>query len=272
MNSDMCSGTFVEKIKSFYEAGFKGCELRVSSKDVDDCTKKFIDLKQAKELKKILNDLNLKVVSVFKLHGWFELDGKLMGVNDNWLEIYDECKKRMEIGKELNSDYIITCPSYSHRNHYATIEEGRERYLKLIELGKQIGISPTLEFMGQTKQINTLQKCLEFLNGLDEDLKIVADSYHFWRGGGNLKDIEQLNVKKISIVHIADADPNIKREIHKDTDRPMPTDGFLDLKKFLSYLVNYNNFYSVGSYKYFDQPSNYVAKIAFDKIKGLFNV
>jgi len=275
MICSMCQGTIFEKIKSFSSNGFQGIEIKVATKQLSLCDKDIITISKAKDIKKCLDDYNMQVVSTYKLNGWFELDGDLMGVNDDWNEIFDECKRRIEISKILGSKYIITCPALSNRNHHASLFDGSNRYYHLWNFGKSMGVFPVIEFMGQTKQINTLDKCIQFVelfgNIQETGMKIIVDTYHLWRGGGNLFEISKIDCQDIAIIHLADANPQINRLEHKDIDRPMIGDGFFDLKSFVKKTEKYSGFYSVGSYSYKDLSCDIVAPLVFKKLKNIFN-
>lgn len=222
--STMCIDTssLDDKIKSIAQAGFDSIELWTK------------DVKNVKELKKKLNDLQLIPAEMAKIEGWFELDGSLMGVEDNKISIIDECKRRIEITAELGCPYIVAVPSRNDRGRFQSIEKGAEIYNELLEIGRSFNVCPTLEFIGQSTQINNIEKTLNFLKIVNNDFaKIVVDIFHIWRSGDEIESFLKVPVEKISLLHLHDVSKEYSREVYKDRHRIMPGDGILDITKFI---------------------------------------
>lgn len=217
--------SIVEKISIASKTGWDGVELWIE--DIDACGYK------PSKINKILKDFGMYCPTLEKINGWFENDGGLMGVKNDHNSIMLECRRRMEIAKELGCKYIIACPSFSHRGFFASEAQGVNYFCELLEIGKEIGVLPSIEFMGQTGQINTIETCLSFLKKInDPSAKMVVDSYHLWKGSGNVDGFEKADLSEISVLHISDANPNISRSDHWDRHRVFPGHGCIDLKKF----------------------------------------
>lgn len=266
INSSMFSDNLnvFEKIKIASMAGFDGIEIwyyEIRNQNLSD-------------IKKCLNDFNIKPTTLIGLSGWFENDGELMNVTDDEKEIFEECKKRINAATQIGCPYIIAVPSFSHRNHFASWQDGLNRYKKILELGKSIGCKPTMEFIGQSYQINNFFDCKKFLHDLYEDATMVIDSYHLWRGGGSMDNFHDYDKNKISFFHISDADKNIERTKHRDRDRVLPLDGRLDLNLFAKTIknINYNGFVNLGVYnKYlWELDQLEMAKHSLEKMKKIF--
>lgn len=233
-----------------------------------------IDCKKLTHICSILNDNNLTVSSMEKLDGWFENDGGLMGVKNDHKSIMDECKRRMEITAELGCKYIIACPSFSHRGFKAELTQGVDHFCEMLEIGRTIGVLPTIEFMGQTAQINTIDKCLEFLQHVDDpDAKMVIDAYHLWKGQSFDKFTSE-HLKHVSVLHVSDANPNIDISEHRDRDRIMPGDGCIDLNTFAEKTKDFNGHVCIGVYNpiFWEQDPYMVAQTGLIKMKKVFNV
>jgi sugar phosphate isomerase/epimerase len=267
-NCEVINENINKKIELIKRAGFNGIEVPVTSKNKINS----INLSNYKIFKNKLKDI--KIVTAYKICGWFELDGALMDVGDCWKEIKKEIETRIKIIKEIGGREFICVPPYSHRNKFASISDGRERYEEILEISKKYDAEPVLEFMGQTKQINTLKKCIDFLDSIDKNLKYILDTYHVWRAKGSIDDIFLIkDISRIVTIHISDADPHIKRKDHRDKQRPMPGDGFLELKKIVEFFKSkeYQNYYSLGCYLYADDHEsdrNLIINEAFFKLKA----
>lgn len=248
-----------EKIKSCENTRFKALELWIEEIENDP-----------KEVKKMLNDCGLFVSSVEKLCGWFENDGELMGVKNNHLEIIKECERRIELCSMVGAKKIIACPAFSHRGHFSSMERGINHFLEIKEIGEKYGVEVTLEFMGQTKQINTLSKALSFYEKTKS--RLVIDAYHLWKSneGKRLKDIEK---EKISLLHISDANKEILKEVHKDSDRVLPGEGCINLREFIfdAYQMNYDQEIALGVYnpKFWSLDPYEAVKLASKKCETL---
>ena len=255
-----------QKIKIASETGWDGVELWI--RDIDNCKYK------PSQINRIMNDFGLECPTLEQINGWFENDGGLMGVSNNHADILGECRRRLEIAKELSCRYLIACPSFSHRGFSASEQQGVEYFIELLNIGKEIGVMPSIEFMGQTGQINTVDSCLSFLNKVDEpDAKMVVDAYHLWKGSGTIDDFKKVKLEQISVLHISDADPDISRCNHWDRHRVIPTHGCIDLNRFVSicHSIGYDGDICVGVYnpKYW---SNYEESslMAIESTKKLF--
>jgi 2-keto-myo-inositol isomerase len=220
----MCieTSSIEDKISAIAEAGFDSIELWLK------------DIKDVEETKSMLADFNLRPAETVKLEGWFELDGSLMGVKDSEQEILDECSKRIELTASLGCEYIIALPSRNDRGRFRSFQAGADMYNKILDIGKSFGVCPTIEFVGQSSQINNIQKTLDFMKIVDSDFfKMVVDVFHIWRSGDSIDSFELVPLEKISILHFHDVSSVYSRDQYKDRHRVMPGDGILDLQKFI---------------------------------------
>lgn len=275
LGEETCHGSIQEKIQLFSSYGFTGIDIKTSNKNGDEHSH-LTNIKTAKEHKKILDDYGVTVTSTYKLQGWFELDGGLMGVRDKWYEIFDECKRQIEISQILGTKYIITAPARSNRGYNASLFQGAKRYFKLWEYSKQSSVSLAMEFMGQTQQINTYDKCIDFLTLFGDlkntNMKLILDTYHIWRGGNDILDVaKKVDLNNVGVIHLCDADTKIDRDKHMASARPVITDGGLNLKKFISHTKNFTGYYSMGCYLYKNKSCKDVVPLFSKKLNNLFN-
>lgn len=261
----MLTGTLPYKIEIAAKAGYDAIEPWI--KEIDEFITRGGTLK---EIKDCLDTNNIVISSVEQLVGWWELDGDLMSVADDHNAILEECKRRLAICDELDGRYLIMTPTFSHREHYATIEQGVKYYQELLSLGYKT--IPTIEFMGQTGQIDTIEKCIDFINKVG-NAKMVVDAYHLWRGGGKIEDFRKATKDQISVLHISDCNPLISRKHHWDRNRVMPGDGGIDLKLFIQIAkeLDYDGFLNIGVYNQslWSRNPHEVAKEGLDKMKSL---
>jgi sugar phosphate isomerase/epimerase len=267
MNTRLIKTALIEeKIAIASKTGWDGIELCID--DIDNCKYK------PSKINHMMKDYGLYCPTLEQINGWFENDGGLMGVDDNHSSILNECLRRMEIAKELGCKYIVACPSFSHRGFIASEEQGVNHFRKLLEIGRKIGVLPSIEFMGQTNQINTIESCSNFLNKVNEpDATMVVDAYHLWKGSGTIEGFNSISPERVSVLHISDANPDIPRCSHWDRHRVIPTHGCIDLKRFVDICKSkkYDGDICVGVYnpKYW---TNYEESslTALQCVRGLF--
>lgn len=251
-------------------------KIKIASKNKFLGIEPWINELEYENLKDVLNcckDHGIEICTVEQIRGWFENDGELMGVADNHHEILEECKRRMNICASLECKWIIATPAFSHRNHFSSWEQGVVYFNELWNIGKEIGCLPTIEFMGQTKQINNFSKCEKFLKDVDKGTMII-DAYHLWKSGGQMDEFINFDKEKISAFHISDADKNISRENHMDRNRVMPTDGQIDLYKFAEAVkaTGFSGFVNAGVYNknLWDRDPNEVCIKLYESLSKLF--
>lgn len=258
------SQNIFEKIKTASNAGFHGIEPWLTE----------IENQNPKDIINCCRDYGIIIPTIEQIRGWFENDGELMGVNDDHLQIMNECKRRMELAAAIEAEWIIATPAFSHRKHYGSWEQGVDYFRELIEIGKKIGCKPTIEFMGQTAQINNFNLCEKFIEDVGAGATMVIDAYHLWRGGGTVYDFERFTPEKISVLHISDADKTIQRIHHMDRNRVMPLDGQIDLIGFAKTAekINYYGFVNIGVYNklLWEMQPQTVAEDSIKRLNTLF--
>jgi len=264
INTKMISDHYnlLEKIKMANKAGFNGVEpwvYEASNKCVVEDSVKYC------------KDYNMSIPSLQSIVGFMELDGGLMNVGNSELEIFEECKKRLEIADLLNAEYMICGVPNNHRGFNVSWEDSVKRYSELNSFCvKNFKCKLTVEFMGQTSLINTYQKCLNFLNDISQKSYMVVDAYHIWKTGGDMDCFKKCNLGDISVMHISNADKNIERKLHRDRDRVLLNEGQINLKLFANTVkqIKYNNFINVGVYNS-DKTSQDVKKFLEQTLKDL---
>jgi sugar phosphate isomerase/epimerase len=179
------------------------------------------------ELKKALGDAGLKVVSVIALHSWITTDG------DEYNTVLDECRRRMDQAVQLGSPYIVASPPQE------VVDLGRatKRFTELMDLGKSLGVTPSMEFLGFVDGIKNVASAWAIAKGTG-NLKatVVADVFHMIRGGGSVDDLLQLTGDRLANFHINDVPAVPDPLTQTDYDRVMVGEGIADLPKVIANL------------------------------------
>jgi 2-keto-myo-inositol isomerase len=179
------------------------------------------------ELKSAISDAGLKVVSVIALHSWVTTDG------DDYAKVLDECKRRMDQAVQLGSPFIVASPPQE------VVDLGRatKRFSELMELGKSMGVIPSMEFLGFVDGIKNVASAWAIAQGTgDPKATVVADVFHMIRGGGSVDDLLQLSGDRLANFHINDVPAQPDPLTQTDYDRVMVGEGIADLKKVIANL------------------------------------
>ena len=101
-----------------------------------------------------------------------------------------------------------------------------ERYAVVLDLGREMGVRPLLEYWGHSVNLPRLEDALDVLAMLNRpDAAILADVYHTYRGGGDFAAYRRLSRQTLPVLHVNDYPAQPPRSSLVDTDRVWPGDG-----------------------------------------------
>ena len=212
----------LDKIAIAAQAGYAAIELWHD--DIDLHVERGGSLE---DVRLALADNGLAVPTTIYLKGWFESTGH------EHAAAMGECRRRMEQAAELGALHVIAGPPPGHADRRV----GAAHYRELLELGREIGVRPAMEFLGFVQDLNTIEGALEVIELADHpDGTIVLDPFHIFRGGGSVEAVARLRPEQIAICHFNDAPANPPRIEQHDRDRVYPGEGHLDLQRMLALL------------------------------------
>lgn len=205
----------IEKVRLAAEAGFQGIELWIN--DVYE----FIGQGgEVRDLEKAIADHGLIVPCTIAVRQWGEAN------EFEYPILLDEIRRRMKLACRLGAPYIVATPPY----YPCDIEPITSRYKDLLELGRQVGIKPTFEYIAFFQSIRTLNQAWQIVQDVDDsDATLILDAFHNWNSQSTLDDLRAIPVERISHYHIDDADPNKPATTQTDPDRVMLGEGQIDL-------------------------------------------
>jgi len=179
------------------------------------------------ELKTMLDDAGLAVVSVIALGGWATAEG------DAYARVLDECRRRMDQAAALGSPSIVASPP----QEAVDLGHATARFADLLRLGKAAGVAPAMEFLGFVDGINSLANAWAIASGSgDPGATVVADVFHMIRGGGSVDDLRQIPGDRLACFHVNDLPATPDPLTQADEDRVMPGDGIADLPRTIANL------------------------------------
>ncbi|MBM80074.1 MAG: xylose isomerase [Planctomycetaceae bacterium] len=194
------------------------------------------------DIRKAVDDHGLAVPTTIYLGDWFDTTGA------EYERALDECRRRLDQSAALGAPHAIAGPP----GGTADYELGAQHYRELLEIGTEVGVKPSMEFLGFVDQLNTIEDALEVMekSGRD-DATTILDPFHIFRGGGSVESIAKLTQAQIAVSHFNDTPTEPPREVQHDKDRVMPGDGHFDLKRYIELLgqVGYNRFLSLELFR-----------------------
>jgi 2-keto-myo-inositol isomerase len=216
------------------------------------------------ELKRALADSGLKVVSMIALHGWITSEGPEQA------RVLDDCRRRMAQAVELGSPYIVASPP----QELVDLNRASDRFGELIEIGAQLGVMPSMEFLGFVDGIKNVASAWAIAAGTDDPrATVVADVFHMMRGGGSIDDLLTLEGDRIACFHINDLPAEPDPITQKDEDRVMVGDGIADLPRVFANLrkIGYGGPISLELFnsRLWEQDPLHVAKTGLERIRDL---
>jgi sugar phosphate isomerase/epimerase len=206
----------LDKIRLAGKAGFAGIELWIN--DIYE----FIGQGgEVRDVEKALSDYGLIVPCAIAMRAWgeaSELEYPLM---------LDEAKRRMELAARLGSPWLVCSPP----RDACDIGQLARRYKDLLEIGRQVGIKPTFEYISFFGSVFRLDQAWQVVQEADDpDATLILDAFHNWNSNSSLDDLRAIPVERISHYHIDDAAHGIPPTKQTDPDRVMIGDGAIDLR------------------------------------------
>ena len=206
----------LEKIRLAAEAGFEGVEPWIN-----DVYEYVGQGGEVRDIEKAIADYGLIVPCAIAVRSWGEAS------EVEYPLMLDEVKRRMEMAARLGSPYLVATPP----REPCDIGQITRRYKDLLEIGRQTGVRPTMEYIGFFRSVSRLSQAWQIVQDVaDAEATLILDSFHSWNTGATLDDLRSIPADKISHYHINDADPDKPAGQQTDPDRVMIGDGPIDLR------------------------------------------
>lgn len=213
------------------------------------------------DLRKAIEDAGLRVASVIALFGWTETDPGL------YKAAIESCKRKMDQAARIGSPTIVASPP----NEVVDLGFAAERFAELMRIGREIGVTPSMEFLGFVDGIHTLASARAIAD--PSDASVVADVFHLMRGGGHIDDLLTMPGDKMAIFHINDLPANPPPTEQTDSDRVMLGEGIADLHGVIANLrkIGYRGPLSLELFneKLWASDPEDVCRIGLERMRGL---
>lgn len=174
------------------------------------------------EAVRIARDGGLEFVNGIAFGRWVDPDAGVRAIG------LEETKRDMAALAEMGCPNIAASMFGVHRpgSPHLSAQEIADRYGKVCELGRKMGVRPVLEYWGHSVNMNRLEDALDVLaKARCEDAAVLADVYHTYRGGGSFETLGCLRAEQLPVLHVNDYRLTKPREELVDADRVWPGDG-----------------------------------------------
>ena len=219
MNASTLRGyklSLAEQVKAVAEAGFAGFEPWMA------------DIRAAKAagalgvVRRIARDGGVSFVNGIAFGQWVHPDPEKRAAG------LEETKRDMALLAELGCPRIAASMFGVQKQGSPILkaEDIAERYAAVLDLGKEMGVKPLLEYWGHSVNLPRLEDALAVLRILGRpDAAVLADVYHTYRGGGSFEAFRSLSPDILPVLHMNDYPANPPRAKLVDADRVWPGDG-----------------------------------------------
>lgn len=220
-----------------------------------------------KELNKKIMDLGITVENAIGFAQWIVDDPRIRK------QAFEQVKKEMDQLAVLGCNRIAAPPAGATDVDTLDLNQVAKRYLKLIELGEQTGVMPQLEVWGFSKHLNTLSQVLYVAAECgSQNVKILPDVYHLFKGGSDFNGLKLLKSSSIDIFHMNDYPAFPDRKLMSDKDRVYPGYGVAPIKQILTDIsTNHKTIVlsiELFNREYWKQDPKEVAVRALDSMKS----
>ena len=219
MNASTLQGynlTLLDQMKAMALSGFGGYEPWMK------------DIRAAKadgtlaDVCRIARDCGVSFINGIAFGQWVNPDPKIREAG------LEETKRDMALLSEMGCPCIAASMFGMQKpgSPDLPLEAIAERYVKVLDLGKAMGVRPLLEYWGHSVNLFRLEDALEVVRLVGRsDAAVLADVYHTYRGGGEFGTFGRLSANLLPVLHVNDYPAGTPREQLKDPDRVWPGDG-----------------------------------------------
>lgn len=185
-----------------------------------------------------------------------------------------EARRRMQQARDLGAPFIVASPPPGPSD---LARCGRD-YAELLEIGREIGVRPAMEFLGFVEHVNNIATAREIMERSgDSTATIVIDWFHMVRGDGRetiFADLRALDPEQIAIVHLDDVPYAQPFPEMTDADRVYPGDGDIPLAALFAVLeeIGYRGPLSLELFSrdLWEQDPYAVARTGYEKSRRWF--
>jgi sugar phosphate isomerase/epimerase len=219
------------------------------------------------DLRKRIADKGLTVASAIGFAEWIVDD------EANRKQGLENARRDMQLLSSIGGVRIAAPPVGATRQTDLNLLRAAERYHALLEVGRQLGVTPQLEIWGFSKSLSRLGEALFVASESGHpDACILADVYHLYKGGSDFAGLRLINGRTMHAFHMNDYPATPGRETITDADRVYPGDGIAPLATILRDLraAGFGGMLSLELFnrEYWKQDAQVVARTGLEKMRA----
>lgn len=206
-----------EEVDLAAEVGYTGIEPWIREIEAHQQSGKSLS-----DLKKRIADHGMRVESAIGFARWIVDDE---AERQSGLE---QMKRDMELVAAIGGTHIAAPPVGMHSKNSPSVDlfAAAERYRTLLELGREMGVTPQVEIWGPSKNLSRLGEAVFVAVESDHpDACVLPDIYHIFRGGSGFSGLELISGSAIHCFHFNDYPAQPERTQMNDSHRVYPGDG-----------------------------------------------
>jgi sugar phosphate isomerase/epimerase len=250
-----------EAIDVVADTGYQGIEPWVSELDA------FVE--GGGSLRDLAQQLGDRGLTVPNLIGFFE-----WGVPDATRREagFAEARRNMELAAQLGCRGLAAPPMGLRDMTGIDLMQLADYYAELIEVGREYGVVPILEFWGIAKTLGHLGEALLVVAECGQpEACLLADVFHMYKGTSHFAGLKHIGANTIGLVHMNDYPADPDRATAVDADRVFPGDGIAPLGQILRDLktAGYDGMLSLELFNktYWERDAKWIAQTGIQKMK-----
>ena len=219
-----------------------------------------------KDLAKRIADAGLQVESAIGFAAWIVDDEAKRGA------ALETAKRDMDLVRQLGGTRIAA-PPVGATNEAVDLSAAAQRYATLVEVGREIGVTPMIELWGFSKSLHRIgEVAFVAVESGQPDAAMLLDVYHIYKGGSDFHGLKMLNGASIGAFHFNDYPADPPREKIGDADRVYCGDGVAPLTQIIRdiYASGFHGALSLELFnrEYWQQNAEEVAKLGLEKMQA----
>ena len=252
----------IDKIEVTRRAGYDGIEPWVEEIDAYQAQGGKLD-----DLAKRFRDAGLQVVNLIGFFAWAS------GDEGERREGLAEARRCFDMARHVGCPCVAAPPWGIHEMPGLDLFAIAERYAELIDIGKECGVVPVLEFWGIAKTLGHLGEALLVASECGRtEACVLADVFHIYKSTGHFRGLRLLGPKTLGLVHVNDYPAEPPRGEINDSHRVMPGDGVAPLDQILADLkaIGFRGWLSLELFNrdYWQRPALETAQTGLAKMKA----
>ena len=221
------------------------------------------------DLRKRTADHGLAIPSAIGFAPWIVDD------DDRRAQGLEQMKRDMDWVSQIGGTRVAAPPIGANGAKDASPELSKiaDRYRAVLDLGRQMGVTPELELWGSSKTLHQLAEAVHVaVQAADPHACLLLDVYHLYKGGSNIAGIHLLRASALGVIHTNDYPAAPDREQINDSFRVYPGDGIAPLTALFHILrdIGWHGHLSVELFNrdYWKLSPLKVAQAALDKTRA----